>query len=230
MSEHNDDVSFRRKQVRNLLHAEDAQSLGGSLGKFIYGLVWCVVAGLIFATLLTLICYSVAGTNALGWFGWLGVYIVVLGALLAYLNFKPKVAKIASTAVRAGDSSSAIDEQLDQFKSQVNQYVSMLSWGPSAVVDGLRGLRGKWTYEQEEAFDRAATLVLDLAQVDGGVEIREVIHPPEDMKVFGSAVDLLAALDWTGRATKGSTIWLSTTGRRKLVQKKLIGTGGAELR
>jgi len=198
------DKATLRSEVEALLRAEDKTSLAGSLGRFLKGSGICFVIGFIFATLLKL----VVGWS---WFGWLFCFLLVMVGIVLWHQRGPVTVDLSK--VRQGTNTN-------------RGIMSIIFGGPLAAIEGLRGMRGQWTPQQHAAFDRAAVLVFDLAKVDGGVPVKDVLHPPEDMQAFGSAVDWLDSNDWIGQATGGGSLWLSTVGRRKLVSKHLMPPPG----
>lgn len=210
-------------ELRTLLQLQDSASMAGSMGKFLMGLGWCFVVGLIFATLMTGILDSLFGSSLIHWWGWMGVYILILVPLLIWherRNRQDYLVNAVEGTDPAGPSSRG-EYEMNKARLTVGIYASMLVWGPRALLDGLRGVRGRRNVVQRALFQRAAVLVLDLSQYDGGIEVKHLIYPPEDMKVFGAAVDWLDAHDWIGQATAGGSMWLSTIGRKKLVERGL---------
>ena len=207
------DPSTRLSDVGLLLREEDKVSLAGSLGRFLKGLGICFVLGLIFATVMTVLFDSLFENPWIGWKGWFLIYVVVTGGLLAWRERGPVIVDLE----KARESAASVPAT-----SPIAKYTSMVIWGPRAVVEGFRGMRGRWMPQQNAVFDRAAILVLELALTDGGLPVKEVVHPPEDMVTFGQAVDWLDANQWVGQASEGGSLWLSTVGRKRLVEKKLM--------
>jgi hypothetical protein len=198
------DKATRRSEVEALLREEDKASLAGSLGRFLKGAGICFVIGFVFATVLKL----VVGWS---WFGWLFSFLLVMAGIVLWRQRGPVT----------------VDLNKGRQETNTNRGItSIIFGGPLAAIEGLRGMRGHWTSQQHAAFDRAAVLVFDLAKVDGGMPVKDVLHPPEDMQTFGLAVDWLDSNDWIGQATGGGSLWLSTVGRRKLVSKNLMPPPG----
>jgi hypothetical protein len=211
----------RNKELRTMLQIQDSASLAGSLGKFLMGMGWCLVVGLVFATLIYGILESLTGSAWIGWWGWFGLYVLILVPLLILQERRGREDYLLNAVDGTDSASSRGEYEMNKMRLQVGVYASMLVWGPRALLDGLRGMRGRRTLLQEKLFDRAVILVFDLARHDGGVEIKHLLHPPEDMKAFGDAVDWLDAHDWIGKATAGGSMWLSSLGRKRLVERGL---------
>lgn len=200
-------------QLRAVLLAQDVRSIRGSLGKFLLGLGWCLLATLIWATLFTFVL------GGMGWRGWFLVGLILLGVLIFWLERRVMMRESgASPAVTEGASPVADDYDLPAGPGGL---LPRLLWGPPAMLAGFRGLRGKRTRRQEAVLDRAALLVLDLAREPGSVPVMDVLHPPEDMNVFGAAVDWLEANDWIGQSTNRTSLFISTLGKRRLVERGL---------
>jgi hypothetical protein len=65
-------------------------------------------------------------------------------------------------------------------------------------------MRGHRSLAQEAVFDRAAILVLDLAKADGGIPIKELLIPPENMQVFGTASTCSTVTTTSGNRPTGA--------------------------
>ena len=206
----------RHAQLRTMLLVQDAGSMAGSLGKLLLGLGWCFAVGLVLALLLTLI---------IGWLGfrsWFLVYLLILVPLIIWIERNSREDYLGNAAQGADPNPSSRGEyEMNRARVLTGLYASALVWGPRAMVDGFRGVRGGRTLSQMAVFDRAATLILDLAAVDGSLPVKAVMHPPEDMKTFGNAVDWSQRHDWIGRSTDGASFWLSSLGRKRLVEHNL---------
>ena len=195
-----------RKQVQSVLIAEDRVSLAGSLGKFLYGVAWCLGVGFLFATLLRFIA------GGLSWIAWFGVYLLVLIPLLVWHELRNRKDYVVASLHE--DEPSVVTD--DVAKAQI---LSLLTWGPRQLLDGLGALRGRRSGDQNARFKRAAQAVLELGKYSGGVEIKLIMHPPENMPVFISALDWLDKHDYIGRSSDGERLWLSSIGRKKLTEK-----------
>ncbi len=205
------------QHVRQMIRIQDMNSMAGSLGKLVIGGGVCLGMGIVVASLITLCLYSLFATTLIGWWGWLFLYLLVLVPLLIWHERRSRGDYIAD-ALLLGDStpSSRTQHELNRAGLQVAAYAAMLAWGPRALIDGIHALRGQRSMSQHVVFDRAALLVADLSQKDGGILIKQLLHAPEDMQVFGSAVDLLDTHGWIGKSTDGKSLWLSSTFRQKL--------------
>ena len=165
---------------------------------------------------------ALAGSSWIGWSGWFLVYLLVLVPLLIWHERRSREDYFADSLGSVDPSPSSRGEyEMNKAGIAVGMYAALLVWGPRALIDGLNGLRGRRTLGQQAVFDRATVLVLELAKVDGGVPIKELLNPPEDMQVFGSAVDMLDRHDCIGKSTDGRSLWLNSTYRRKLNERKL---------
>jgi len=206
-----------------MLRLADATSLAGSLGRFLMGIVVCFVMGLIVATVITLGLNAFFDSSGIGWMGWYGVYVLVLAPLLIWHEHRsrPDYLNDALREIDPGPTSGS-EDLVNRATFWIGYLTSRLFWGPRAVIDGFRGMRGHRSITQDAVFDRAATLVLALAQANGGVPIKELIIPPENMLVFGSAVDLLDRHDCIGKSTDGRSLWLNSTYRRTLNERMRV--------
>jgi hypothetical protein len=205
----------KTQELKKVLQTQDSTSLPGSMGRLVKGIVWCFLVGLVLTTIIYGICDSLFVKPLLGWWAWFFVYLLILAGLLFWQERRTRDVPVVSTAPppEGGEIASS--------PAPPNKVVSIVYWGPPAIIDGLRGVRGRRTRAQEKLFDRAAILVFDLARRDGSVDLKYLIHPPEDMKTFGEAVDWLDTHDWIGKATSGGGMWLSTLGRKRLVERGL---------
>jgi hypothetical protein len=203
-------------QLRAVLVAQDVRSIRGSLGRFLLGLGWCLLAVFIWATLFTLLFDALFGGSGIGWRGWFVVGVLALAGLIFWLERRVIMAEAAGTpGAPTGPSG---DYALP---AGPGGWLPRLVWGPPAMLAGFRGLRGKRTRHQEAVLDRAAVLVLDLNHEPGSVPAKAVLHPPEDMNVFGAAVDWLEANDWIGQSTDRTLLFISTLGKKRLVERGL---------
>jgi hypothetical protein len=207
-----------RKEVHAMLRLHDATSMNGSLGRFLKGLGVCLAGGIVLATLLDVFFNGLG----IGWWGCFLGYLIVLTGLLIWQE-RRTVKDYLSGPLQVIDLNLPASEQRRSgpLSPQMRKVVSTIFWGPLAMIDGFRGLRGQRSPLQEAAFDRAAVIVLDLTKVDGGVEIKELLNPPEDMPIFGSAVDLLSTHGWIGKSSDGRSMWLDSYHRKKLAEKRL---------
>lgn len=207
-----------------MLIAQDTRSIRGSMGRLLLGMGWCAVAIFAWATVITLLCDALFGSSGIGWRGWFVLGAVVLLGILAWLEFR---ALSADTLIArsADEDVPAAPPAGEDYAMPVSRGSPLykLVWGPPAVLSGLRGVRGKHTRRQSAVFDRAAVLVLELAGEPGRVDVKQLVHPPEDLATFAAAVDWLQANDWIGRSTDGGSLWLSTLGQKRLVDAKLTG-------
>lgn len=220
-------------ELRAMLIAHDVRSLRGSMGHFVLGVAWCLVVVFVWATVFTLVLDALFGGSGIGWRGWFVVAVLALVGLLAWMEMRAMasdtlLAQAADESGEEGEATAAGTAPLaEDYPMPISRGSPLykLVWGPPAVLSGLRGLRGKRTRRQEAAFDRAVVLLFDLAQEPGRIEIKRLMHPPEDLATFATAVDWLEANDWIGRSTDGGSLWLSTLGQKRLVDAKLMGEG-----
>lgn len=208
-------------ELRALLVRQDARSVRGSLGRFLLGLGWCIIAVLLWATFFTLLFNAVFGGSGIGWSGWFLLGALVLAAVIVWLERRVRAAQ--AMPVPAEPDSAQIPGEDYAIPTPLGSLGNKLVWGPPAMLSGFRGVRGKRTRRQEAIFDRAVVLVFDLARQPGSVGIKALVHAPEDMTVFGAAVDWLEAHDWIGKSTDATALFLSTLGQQRLVERKLMG-------
>lgn len=207
-------------ELRAILVKQDVRSIRGSLGQFLLGLGWCFLAVFILATVIALLLNTLFGNSGLGWRGWFALFFVAMAALLGWLYIRQR-ARGAADAV--SDNTPAVSRFEAMLSPDVGKRIPRMIWGPPAVLTGLRGLLGDRTRREEAVFDRAVVLVFDLAKEPGSVGVKAVVHFPEDMSIFGAAVDWLEANDWIGRSTDGSALFISTLGQQRLVERSLKG-------
>jgi hypothetical protein len=204
-------------EVARIIRLSDASSFAGSMGKLLLGLCVCVAAGFLLATAIVAILWNLFGTTLIGWTGWFLLYVLVLVPAIIWYERKFRENYILDAAVSADPSPSSRGEfRLNNFNILTGAVSSLMVWGPRGLVDGIRGMFGRRTVFQNAVLDRAVLLVLDLNVSSNRVEIKKLIIPPEDMKIFAQAVDMLLALDLAGRSTDGTSLWLISTFRQKL--------------
>lgn len=217
-----DSATVLHNQVRGMLRFADATSMAGSLGRFLMGIAVCFGMGVIAASLITTFLLVVFGSTWIGWTGWFLAYLLILVPVLIWHEHRSREDYLTE-AVRSADPSpsSRGEYEMIQMGFAIGAISSLLVWGPRALIDGFRGLRGLRNPTQEAVFDRATVLVLSLAQASGGVAIKDLIIPPENMLVFGSAVEFLDRHWFIGKSTDGKTLWLNSTFRKKLEARGL---------
>jgi hypothetical protein len=221
-----DRTSIRRK-IQDLLREEDSRSFTGSLGVFLSGLGTCLVGGIVFATVMWLGIRFFRDEDApafvIGWRGWFGLYVLALGIALFLWERRGHGTQTVES-LNAADHDPATDAKTPvavPVKALANAWSTLLKWGPQSLLDGLAGLRGKWTARQNMMFKRAAQMLVTLAKYDGGIDIRYLVRPPEDMRVFAAAVEWLEKNMWVGRSSDGERLYISSPGRQKLAQRNL---------
>jgi hypothetical protein len=209
----------RLNQIRAMLRQEDATSIAGSMGQLLIGAGVMFFAGILVATFMTFVLYTFIGSTFIGWSGWFLVYVLILAPAVVWYERKSRADYLGDAAQVADPNPSSRGEfKLNQAIIGVGLVANILVWGPRSIVDGFRGLRGLRTAKQHAAFQRASLLALDLGKAHGGVEIKRLVHPPEEMEVFGLAVDLLDKHGWIGKSTDGKSLWLNSTWRAKLLK------------
>ena len=213
-------------ELRAMLIAQDARSMRGSLGRFLLGLGWCLLALLIWATFFTFVFDLFFRGAWIGWRGWFVIGLVVIVGMLVWRETRT----LAEDTYDPGGLTESLPPTGDRSTPAVQpgSFLSKLMWGPPAMLAGFRGITGMRTRRQAAVFDRAVTLLFDLAAEPGRLGVQTVLHPPEDMTTFAAAVDWLEANDWIGRSTDGAALWLSTIGQKRLVDRKLMGSEGVQ--
>jgi hypothetical protein len=225
-----DRTAIRRK-IQDLLREEDSRSFTGSLGVFLSGVGTCLVGGIVFATVLALGLGAFRDEEVkplITWRGWFGIYILVV-AVLVFLRERKSHSKQIVESFSPADADPAHDAHASATApAQVvthavtNAWSTLMHWGPDSVVDGLAGLRGKWTARQNAVFKRAAQMLVTLAKYDGAVGIPYLVRPPEDMRIFAAAVEWMEKNMWLGRSSDGERLYISSPGKQKLHQRNLI--------
>ncbi|QOV90744.1 hypothetical protein [Humisphaera borealis] len=207
-----------RKQVQDLLVAEDRMSLAGSLGMFLVGLAWCLGVGIVLASLLWFVV-----PLGWSWIRWFGIYWLVLIPLLVWHERKNrKDYVVRSLTEDDGTPYTAGEAASDSIKLQAAGFAMLLTWGPRQLLDGFAAIRGRKSGDRSARFKRAAQAVLELGKYSSGVEIKQIMRPPENMPVFIAALDWLDKHDYIGRSSDGERLWLSTIGRKKLTDKGVV--------
>lgn len=214
-------VGDKAAELRALLVREDARSVRGSLGRFLLGLGWCILVVLISATFFTLLFHALFGGSGIGWSGWFLLAALVLAATIVWLERRVRAAEAKPLTGETNPTTISAEDYA--IPTPLGSIGDKLVWGPPAMLSGFRGVRGKRTRRQEAIFDRAVVLVFDLARQPGSIGVKALMHPPEDMGVFGAAVDWLEVHDWIGKSTDGTALFLSTLGQKRLVERKLVG-------
>lgn len=212
----------RQARLRALLVSDDSRSFRGSMGRFLLGLGWCILAVLIWATFFSLVLNALFGGSGIGWSGWFFLGALLLAVLIFLLERRLRAAEAGVASPPQGVAPSGAEDYA--IPAPGGSLGSKLVWGPPAMLSGFRGVLGKRTRRQEAIFDRAVVLLFDLAKHQGSNPIQAVVHPPEDLTIFAAAVDWLEAHDWIGRSTDKSALFLSTLGQKRLVERDLYST------
>jgi hypothetical protein len=71
----------------------------------------------------------------------------------------------------------------------------------------------------EYEVDRARVGVAAYATM---ITFRDVMHPPENMALFTAAMDWLDKNDWTGKSSDGQRVWLTSIGKKKLMDRNMM--------
>jgi hypothetical protein len=198
------------QQIVAQLKACDAASAGGAAGMLILGSALCLFMGVFVAGFVS----YVAG--GLGFYGWFGIYLLIFVPILIWQERRGSSDPLGEAAQSIDAPSSMGEARLNRSRMKIAAFASLLVWGPQAMISGYRGLRGVHSTMTSATFDRAALLTLDLSKAAGGIPIKRLIHPPENMRIFSAAVDLLDRHSWIGRSGDAASLWLSTTWRERL--------------
>jgi hypothetical protein len=205
-------------EVTRIIRLADASSFAGSMGKMLLGLGVCIGAGIALAIIISSILYSLFGTTGIGLTGWFWLYLLIVVPLIIWYERKSRKDYVMDAATAVGTPSSSIGEfRLNQATLLTGAIAGIIVWGPRNLIDGIRGMLGRRTVLQNAVLERAVLIVLELNVESSRVEIKKLIVPPEDMTVFAQAIDMLLALDLAGRSTDGTSMWLISTFRKKLV-------------
>ena len=213
-----------RREVQELLKADDARSIHGSLGLFVMGAGACLVAGFTFATIVTFVLYMMAGTSALGWFGWFSIYLIIVGV------FVYRYGKHLQRGFVLESLSADATAETQRVYIGEPRISNPVAWLPFAIVTGLAGVRRNWSARQSAVFNRAAEFLIDVAKQDGGSGVRQLMHPPENMPIFTSAADWLERNDWVGKSSDGDRFYISTAGQKRLVAVNLMPKQSLQVR
>ncbi|CAA9440271.1 MAG: hypothetical protein AVDCRST_MAG64-4139 [uncultured Phycisphaerae bacterium] len=211
-----------RRQVQEMLRAEDKVSFSGSLGLFLRGLGYCAAAGFLVATVLWLALGTFHEQAYIGWTGWFAAYWVVLvGVLVVRSRAGEKERKGYKVGALSDDDDTPGGHAAGDLEARTPFFSQVMAWGPRALVDGFAGLRGKPSRRQNDMFKRAAQILSYLAKYSSGVPIKGLMRPPENIPVFTAALDWLEANDYTGRSSDGERMWITTIGRKKLTDHNI---------
>lgn len=208
-------------ELRAILVRQDARSVRGSLGRFLLGLGWCILAVLGSATFFPLLFNALFGGSGIGWRAWFLLAALVLAVVIVWLERRVRAAEAKPLTSESNPATVSAEDYA--IATPLGSLGDKLVWGPPAMLSGFRGVRGKRTRRQEAVFDRAVVLVFDLARQPGSIGVKALMHPPEDLTLFGAAVDWLEANDWIGKSTDGTALFLSTLGQKRLVERNLTG-------
>ena len=212
-----------RRQVQEMLRAEDKVSFSGSLGLFLRGLGWCGAVGFLIATVLWLALGNTGVGTYLGWTGWFVLYWVVLIVVLVVRSSAEGKSDHKSYKVGSltDDDDTPGGHAAGDLEARTPFFALLMAWGPRALVDGAAGLRGKPNRRRNDMFKRAAQILTYLAKYSSGVPIKGLMRPPENMPVFSAALDWLEANDYTGRSSDGERMWITSIGRKKLTDHNI---------
>src|SRR4051794_38327697 len=76
------DATSLLDRTQHVLRVHDSRSMAGSLGRFVFGILWCLGAGAIFASLVCMLLWTIGVGSLIGWFGWLGIYALIVVGLI----------------------------------------------------------------------------------------------------------------------------------------------------
>lgn len=202
-----------------MLRLEHVGSIAGTIARMALGAAACLGIGVVVVSLLVGILYALFGGDWIGWWGWYFLYLLVLVPFLIWheRHTRPDYLADALTSVDPKPLSRG-EFEMNWYSFKVAIVSSMLVWGPRTLIDGVRSLRN-WRTGQAAILNRAAKIVLRLAKKPGAVEFRDLLDVPEDMQLFGAAVDLLDEHGWVGKSSAGDSIWLDSRCRDKLLRK-----------
>jgi hypothetical protein len=215
------------ERTQHILRVHDSRSIAGSLGKFILGAIWCVIAGVIFASLICLLLWMIGVGSVIGWFGWLGIAALIIAGLIwqAARSEPGEILQGVSDHVDF-DPSSRGEHEMNMSRVHVAVIGDFAMWGPRNVVEGFSGIISRPTAARTAFFARAATMLLDLARAGSGVQVRALMHPPENMKAFTKAIDWLDKHDYIGKSSDGTKLWITTLGKKRLADHGIrVGLG-----
>src|SRR6185437_11239174 len=145
------------------------------LGRLLKGAAVCLGIGLGIAIVLEIVLSLLFGTTLIGFRGWFLVYLIVLIALLIRYEMRTRI-EYVNDSLSATEPNPPIPEEVEPQNTgfQIAEFASIAVWGPRALIDGINGMRGRRKLAQIAVFDRAATLVVDLAKVQGGVDLKKL--------------------------------------------------------
>lgn len=209
-----------RRHVQEMLRQEDARSFRGTLGNMVKGIGWCLVAGILVATLIYFGFNALFGTPVLPWTVWLGVFLLVLTVFLIVRGVKES--RKPDYVVRSLTDDDAPGDAVVDVEATNPLYAQLLFWAPRAILDGFAALRGRPPEQKTLLYKRMARIVVELARWTGGVPIKALIRPPENMPIFAASLDWLDRHDYTGKSKDGERIWLTSIGKKKLADRGIV--------
>ena len=204
-------------RIAAMLRQEDKISVVGRVVRLVMGVLVLLIVGVVVASVMALVFGAILGINFIGWLGWYLLYLVILTPLIIWYERRSRPDYLLEAARSVDPNPLSFGEyKLDEISESIGMIASFLTWSPRSVVDGIHGLRGLRAPKLHAAFDRAALVALDLNNFPGGVDIKEVMHPPETMPTFALAIDLLEKHGWIGKSKDGKSLWLDSTWRPKI--------------
>ncbi|HEX8912031.1 MAG TPA: hypothetical protein VF796_06695 [Humisphaera sp.] len=220
------DGSTLSRNIQTLLCAQHARSVYGSLGETCGGAAWCLAAALAAAGLLDLAASAATGSPPLAFGGWFLVCLGLLAVALVVTEVRGRRDDVLDVHAPLAAKDAVV---VRRPPSQWDPLLRFLTWGPRNVVDGVAGVRRRWRPHQVRFFRRAARVVLDLAKYPGGMELKRLVHPPEDMRQFMRVIDWLDRHEWVGRSTDQFRVWISTDGVKRLEDAGLMPPDAVKL-
>jgi hypothetical protein len=206
-------------EVAEMLRIEHAAGLAMTVGRMVLGALVCLLVGMILASVLVAILAALLGGSILGWWGWYFVYLVALVPFLIWHERRTRPDYLADAMVSIDPKPSSRGEwEANQFSALVATVVSILVWGPRSLIDGVRTIQS-WRTGHSAILRRAAAMVMKLRKTAGAVPLPSLLIVPEDMHLFGAAVDLLDEHGWIGRSSCGQSIWLDSRYREKVAAR-----------
>jgi hypothetical protein len=204
-------------EIARLIRLADATSLAGSLGKLLMGVGVCLMVGVFVATFICTILWRLFDHTVLSWSAWFWLYVLVLIPLIIWYERKFREDYV-------GEALGSIDPKPSSYGeyrlNETTMFAGYASWamliGPRNLVDGFRGIMGRRSMLQNAVLGRAVRLVLDLLRAPGRVEIKQLIIPPENMRILTLSIDMLDSNDMIGKAADGAAVWLTSAFRDKL--------------
>jgi hypothetical protein len=193
-------------------------SSGASWVKIVVGLVaglaLTLFGAFIVASIIAGIVRAVAQRAPIG-----TIYLIALPAIIAWA--------IWTVSRRRGNP---LDEELTSYSGPSSSYgefemrrvtvfawiyTELLLWGPRTLVWAVDHLRSQSSLPDVD-LGRAAGILLELARLDGGIEVADLIGRADSPQGVRRVLKYLKSTDWIDCGSKGRRVWLTSSAQETI--------------